>query len=201
MTVCGRQRQFLGRAHSQFHRRRFRALRAPTCNHLLIRPGVKGKEKVTYIITLTDGEQTERRLKNTEILAPAVDEIIEVGTKEEPVVPERIRHENVRTEAVSFNTVYKNSDQLDLEQTQIETEGMPGVRTITEEWYADKDGVEIPGTRKVIGNAVTTQPVARVVLRGVKPVKRTFTQTSKVDFKTVRKEDPTLAKGETKIET
>ena len=166
-----------------------------------LRPGVKGKKKVTYTITLTDGVQTDKQVKNTEILTPAVDEIIEVGTKEEPVVPDRTRHENVRTETVAFDIVNKDSDQLDLGQTQIETEGTPGVRTITEEWYADKDGVEIPGTRKVIGNAVTTQPVARVVLHGVKPVKRTRTETKEVDFKTVRKEDPTLAKGETKTET
>ena len=166
-----------------------------------VRPGVKGKKKVTYTITLTDGIQTDKQVKNTEILTPAVDEIIEVGTKEEPVVPERTRHENVRTETVAFDIVNKDSDQLDLGQTQIETEGTPGVRTITEEWYADKDGVEIPGTRKVIGNAVTTQPVARVVLHGVKPVKRTRTETKEVDFKTVRKDDPTLAKGETKTET
>ena len=166
-----------------------------------LRPGVKGKKKVTYTITLTDGIQTDKQVKNTEILTPAVDEIIEVGTKEEPVVPDRTRHENVRTETVAFDIVNKDSDQLDLGQTQIETEGTPGVRTITEEWYADKDGVEIPGTRKVIGNAVTTQPVARVVLHGVKPVKRTRTETKEVDFKTVRKEDPTLAKGETKTET
>ena len=166
-----------------------------------VRPGVKGKKKVTYTITLTDGVQTDKQVKNTEILTPAVDEIIEIGTKEEPVVPERTRHENVRTETVAFDIVNKDSDQLDLGQTQIETEGKEGVRTITEEWYADKDGVEIPGTRKVIGNAVTTQPVARVVLHGVKPVKRTRTETKEVDFKTVRKEDPTLAKGETKTET
>ena len=166
-----------------------------------VRPGVKGKKKVTYTITLTDGVQTDKQVKNTEILKAAVDEIIEVGTKEEPVVPERTRRENVRTETVAFDIVNKDSDQLDLGQTQIETEGTPGVRTITEEWYADKDGVEIPGTRKVIGDAVTTQPVARVVLHGVKPVKRTRTETKEVDFKTVRKEDPTLAKGETKTET
>ena len=166
-----------------------------------VRPGVKGKKKVTYTITLTDGVQTNKQVKNTEILKAAVDEIIEVGTKEEPVVPERTRRENVRTETVAFDIVNKDSDQLDLGQTQIETEGTPGVRTITEEWYADKDGVEIPGTRKVIGDAVTTQPVARVVLHGVKPVKRTRTETKEVDFKTVRKEDPTLAKGETKTET
>ena len=166
-----------------------------------VRPGVKGKKKVTYTITLTDGVQTNKEVKNTEILKAAVDEIIEVGTKEEPVVPERTRRENVRTETVAFDIVNKDSDQLDLGQTQIETEGTPGVRTITEEWYADKDGVEIPGTRKEIGNAVTTQPVARVVLHGVKPVKRTRTETKEVDFKTVRKEDPTLAKGETKTET
>ena len=166
-----------------------------------VRPGVKGKKKVTYTITLTDGVQTNKQVKNTEILQAAVDEIIEIGTKEEPVVPERTRRENVRTETVAFDIVNKDSDQLDLGQTQIETEGTPGVRTITEEWYADKDGVEIPGTRKVIGDAVTTQPVARVVLHGVKPVKRTRTETKEVDFKTVRKEDPTLAKGETKTET
>ena len=166
-----------------------------------LRPGVKGKKKVTYTITLTDGVQTDKQVKNTEILTAAVDEIIEIGTKEEPVVPDRTRHENVRTETVAFDIVNKDSDQLDLGQTQIETEGKEGVRTITEEWYADKDGVEIPGTRKVIGNAVTTQPVARVVLHGVKPVKQTRTATEEVDFKTVRKEDPTLAKGETKTET
>ena len=166
-----------------------------------LRPGVKGKKKVTYTVTFTDGVQTNKEVKNTEILTAAVDEIIEIGTKEEPVVPDRTRHENVRTETVAFDIVNKDSDQLDLGQTQIETEGTPGVRTITEEWYADKDGVEIPGTRKVIGNAVTTQPVARVVLHGVKPVKRTRTETKEVDFKTVRKDDPTLAKGETKTET
>lgn len=49
-----------------------------------VRAGVKGKKKVTYTITLTDGVQTDKQVKNTEILTAAVDEIIEVGTKEEP---------------------------------------------------------------------------------------------------------------------
>lgn len=66
-------------------------------------------------------------------------------------------------EKVEFNTIYKNSDQLYVGETQIETEGVEGVRTIvTRQKYVNG---ELDSEEK-ISDKVTKQPVDEVILNG-----------------------------------
>ena len=47
-------------------------------------PGVDGQQATTYRVTTTDGVETAREQLNTQLVTPAVDEQVTVGTKDKP---------------------------------------------------------------------------------------------------------------------
>jgi uncharacterized protein YabE (DUF348 family) len=47
-------------------------------------PGVYGQQATTYRVTTTDGVETAREQQNTQLVTPAVDEQVTVGTKDKP---------------------------------------------------------------------------------------------------------------------
>src|SRR6185312_3715378 len=47
-------------------------------------PGVDGQQATTYRVTTTDGVETARQQLNTQLVTPAVDEQVTVGTKDKP---------------------------------------------------------------------------------------------------------------------
>jgi len=47
-------------------------------------PGVDGQQATTYRVTTTDGVETAREQLNTQVVTPAVDEQVTVGTKDKP---------------------------------------------------------------------------------------------------------------------
>ncbi|WP_196757338.1 G5 domain-containing protein, partial [Streptococcus sanguinis] len=62
-------------------------------------PGKKGVRTIVETVTYTDGKETGRVVKSNEITTPAVDEVVEVGTKKAPVVTTK---EETKTEEVDF---------------------------------------------------------------------------------------------------
>lgn len=80
------------------------------------------------------------------------------------IVIQTVTYKEVTSEEkVEFNTIYKNSDQLYVGETQIETEGVEGVRTIvTRQKYVNG---ELDSEEK-ISDKVTKQPVDEVILNG-----------------------------------
>ena len=88
---------------------------------------------------------------------------------------------------IDYKTVKKNDPTLDWGTTRVETKGVKGVARVT---Y--RNGKEIK--REVI-----TKPVNEVIRVGTKAV--ITTKDVKIPFKTVKKNDPLLPKGQTKVLT
>lgn len=131
--------------------------------------GVKGVARVTY----RNGKEIKR-----ETIKEPVTEVIRVGTKD--VV-------TTKDVKVPFRTITKKDPNLPEGKTKVLTEGRNGVVRIT---Y--KNGREIK--RETI-----TQPVNKVVAVGTKKKDVITTKEVKVPFKTVKKNDPDLPEGTTKV--
>ena len=131
--------------------------------------GVKGVARVTY----RNGKEIKR-----ETIKEPVTEVIRVGTKD-VVTTKEVK--------VPFKTITKKDPNLPKGQTKVLTEGREGVVRIT---Y--KNGREVK--REVI-----TKPVNKVVAVGTKKKDVITTKEVKVPFKTVKKNDPNLPEGKTKV--
>ena len=122
----------------------------------------------------------------------------------------------VTKEVVPFETIEQNDDTLPKGQTKVIKEGVNGERTVLTE-VSTVDGVQ---TRKVVDNSITTQPVNKIVAVGTKEVtpapehKTTPDEGPKVPivekpelkvtkevmpFETIKQNDDTLPKGQTKV--
>ncbi|MBF0819966.1 G5 domain-containing protein, partial [Streptococcus acidominimus] len=91
--------------------------------------GQNGVRTIVETVTLTDGQETSRVEKSNTITTEAVDEIIEYGTKQAPVVETR---EESRTEPVAYKTVRRPNATLAVGFEQVIQQGQNGVRTIVE---------------------------------------------------------------------
>ena|GEM_PF-6632638 len=124
-------------------------------------------------ITYRNGREVSRQ-----IVVKRVDEVILHGTKD--VITTKIVD-------VPFKTITKDDPNLDWGTSRVETKGVAGKARVT---Y--KNGKEIK--RETI-----TEPVTQIVYKGSRPV--ITTKDVPIDYKTVKRNDPTLDHGKTKVET
>ena len=97
-------------------------------------------------------------------VTPALDSVLVDGTQ---IVVQTVTTKDVRkTEAIAFKTVRKESSALFKGETEVDTKGVAGVRTVTLRTTA-VDGKVV--STKEIASSVTKAPVAKVVLVGTKP--------------------------------
>ena len=156
-------------------------------------PGKKGVRTIVETVTYTDGKETGRVVKSNEITTPAVDEVVEVGTKKAPVVTTK---EETKTEEVDFQVKEVPNPALPEGVRNVTTPGKKGVRTIVET-VTYTDGKETG--RVVKSNEITTPAVDEVVEVGTK--KGVVTTTEEVVEKEVIKHgsstvpNPALPKG------
>ena len=156
-------------------------------------PGKKGVRTIVETVTYTDGKETGRVVKSNEITTPAVDEVVEVGTKKAPVVTTK---EETKTEEVDFQVKEVPNPALPEGVRNVTTPGKKGVRTIVET-VTYTDGTETG--RIVKSNTITTPAVDEVVEVGTK--KGVVTTTEEVVEKEVIKhgsstvQNPALPKG------
>ena len=156
-------------------------------------PGKKGVRTIVETVTYTDGKETGRVVKSNEITTPAVDEVVEVGTKKAPVVTTK---EETKTEEVDFQVKEVPNPALPEGVRNVTTPGKKGVRTIVET-VTYTDGKETG--RVVKSNEITTPAVDEVVEVGTK--KGVVTTTEEVVEKEVIKhgsstvQNPALPKG------
>ena len=78
-------------------------------------------------MTYTDGVETGRVEKSNTITTPAVDEVVEIGTKKAAVVTTK---EETKTEEVAFQTKEVTNPNLPEGSRQVKAAGKKGVRTI-----------------------------------------------------------------------
>ena len=156
-------------------------------------PGKKGVRTIVETVTYTDGKETGRVVKSNEITTPAVDEVVEVGTKKAPVITTK---EETKTEEVDFQVKEVPNPALPEGVRNVTTPGKKGVRTIVET-VTYTDGKETG--RVVKSNEITTPAVDEVVEVGTK--KGVVTTTEEVVEKEVIKhgsstvQNPALPKG------
>ena len=156
-------------------------------------PGKKGVRTIVETVTYTDGKETGRVVKSNTITTPAVDEVVEVGTKKAPVVTTK---EETKTEEVDFQVKEVPNPALPEGVRNVTTPGKKGVRTIVET-VTYTDGKETG--RVVKSNTITTPAVDEVVEVGTK--KGVVTTTEEVVEKEVIKhgsstvQNPALPKG------
>ncbi|MCQ9212446.1 G5 domain-containing protein [Streptococcus sp. O1] len=100
--------------------------------------GKEGVETITYQVTYTDGKVTGRREIKREVTTSAVDEIIEVGTKEARVISVIEIKTETNTEAIAYTTVYEENLELPKGEKRVKTLGQNGVeRIIYQVTYTD----------------------------------------------------------------
>ena len=155
--------------------------------------GKKGVRTIVYTVTYTDGVETGREVKSNTITTPAVDEVVEVGTKK-AVTPVVTTKEETKTEEVAFQTKEVPNADLPEGTRQVKTAGKKGVRTIVYT-VTYTDGVETG--REVKSNTITTPAVDEVVEVGTKKVASTTTNGDKNDTATTGNQDESTQKEET----
>ena len=155
--------------------------------------GKKGARTIVYTVTYTDGVETGRVEKSNTITTPAVDEIVEVGTKK-VVAPVVTTKEETKTEEVAFQTKEVTNSELPEGSRQVKTAGKKGVRTIVET-VTYTDGVETGRVEK--SNTITTPAVDEVVEVGIKKVTSTTTNGNKNDTATTGNQAESTKKEET----
>ena len=139
--------------------------------------GQKGVRTIVETVTYTDGVETGRVEKSNTITTPAVDEVIEVGTKK-VVVPVVTTKEETKTEEVAFQTKEVTNSELPEGSRQVKTAGKKGVRTIVYT-VTYTDGVETGRVEK--SSTITTPAVDEIVEVGTKKVTPTTTNGDKND--------------------
>ena len=165
--------------------------------------GQKGVRTIVETVTYTDGVETGRVEKSNTITTPAVDEVIEVGTKK-VVVPVVTTKEETKTEEVAFQTKEVTNSELPEGSRQVKTAGKKGVRTIVET-VTYTDGVETGRVEK--SNTITTPAVDEVIEVGTKKVvvpvvtTKEETKTEEVVFQTKEVTNSELPEGSRRVKT
>ena len=165
--------------------------------------GQKGVRTIVETVTYTDGVETGRVEKSNTITTPAVDEVVEVGTKK-VVAPVVTAKEETKTEEVAFQTKEVTNPDLPEGTRQVKTAGKKGVRTIVYT-VTYTDGVETGRVEK--SNTITTPAVDEVVEVGTKKVvapvvtTKEETKTEDVAFQTKEVTNPDLPEGSRQVKT
>ncbi|XQN76742.1 G5 domain-containing protein [Streptococcus oralis] len=165
--------------------------------------GQKGVRTIVYTVTYTDGKETGREVKSNTITTPAVDEVVEVGTKK-VVAPVVTTKEETKTEDVAFQVKEVKNADLPEGSRQVKAAGKKGVRTIVYT-VTYTDGVETG--REVKSNTITTPAVDEIVEVGTKKVvapvvtTKEESKTEEVAFQTKEVTNPNLPEGSRQVTT
>ena len=155
--------------------------------------GKKGVRTIVYTVTYTDGVETGREVKSNTITTPAVDEVVEVGTKK-VVAPVVTTKEETKTEDVAFQVKEVQNADLPEGSRQVKIAGKKGVRTIVYT-VTYTDGVETGRVEK--SRTITTPAVDEIVEVGTKKVASTTTNGNKNGTATTGNQAENTKKEET----
>ncbi|HEM4053111.1 TPA: G5 domain-containing protein [Streptococcus suis] len=125
--------------------------------------GVLGQKTVTTTYTLVNGVRQANPTVTEEITKQPISQIVARGTK---VIEEKTDTET-RTVEIPFDIVVRETDSLYLGEERVQVEGKVGTKEITTT-YNTIDGVRQPNP--TVTERVLTEPVAKQVLKGTKPV-------------------------------
>lgn len=157
--------------------------------------GVLGQKTVTTTYTLVNGVRQANPTVTEEITKQPISQIVARGTK---VIEEKTEVET-RTEEMPFDIVVRESDKFYLGEERVQVEGKVGSKEITLT-YKLIDGVRQPNP--TVTEKVLTEPVAKEVLKGTKPVEGTEVdkRTEEIAFETKEIPSADLYVGEERIQ-
>ncbi|HFI0388096.1 TPA: ZmpA/ZmpB/ZmpC family metallo-endopeptidase [Streptococcus suis] len=157
--------------------------------------GVEGQKTVTTIYTLINGVRQANPTVSEEITKQPISQIVARGTK---VIEEKTDTET-RTEEIPYDIVVRETDSLYLGEEQVRVEGTVGSKEITTT-YKTIDGVRQPNP--TVTEKVLTEPVAKQVLKGTKPVEGTEVdkRTEEIAFETKEIPSADLYIGEERVQ-
>ncbi|MGO5473733.1 ZmpA/ZmpB/ZmpC family metallo-endopeptidase [Streptococcus hyointestinalis] len=157
--------------------------------------GVEGQKTVTTTYTLINGVRQANPTVSEEITKQPISQIVARGTK---VIEEKTDTET-RTEEIPYDIVVRETDSLYLGEEQVRVEGTVGSKEITTT-YKTIDGVRQPNP--TVTEKVLTEPVAKQVLKGTKPVEGTEVdkRTEEIAFETQEIPSADLYVGEERVQ-
>ena len=154
-------------------------------------PGKKGVRTIVETVTYTDGKETGRVVKSNEITTPAVDEVVEVGTKKGVVTT---TEEVVEKEVIKHGSSTVQNPALPKGTRNLKVQGVDGEKEVTYT-VTKADGQEVSKVKK--SETVTKPAVDEVIEEGTGPVITTKeeTKTEEVDFQVKEVPNPALPEG------
>ncbi|MCQ8261699.1 G5 domain-containing protein [Streptococcus suis] len=157
--------------------------------------GVEGQKTVTTTYTLINGVRQANPTVSEEITKQPISQIVARGTK---VIEEKTDTET-RTEEIPYDIVVRETDSLYLGEEQVRVEGKVGSKEITTT-YQTIEGVRQPNP--IVTERVLTEPVAKQVLKGTKPVEGTEVdkRTEEIAFETKEIPSADLYVGEERVQ-
>ena len=160
-------------------------------------PGKKGVRTIVETVTYTDGKETGRVVKSNEITTPAVDEIVEVGTKKGVVTT---TEEVVEKEVIKHGSSTVQNPALPKGTRNVKVQGVDGEKEVTYT-VTKADGVQVSKVKK--SETVTKPAVDEVIEEGTGPVITTKeeTKTEEVDFQVKEVQNPALPEGVRNVTT
>ncbi|HFI0107070.1 TPA: ZmpA/ZmpB/ZmpC family metallo-endopeptidase [Streptococcus suis] len=170
----------------------------PDGTRQVVQVGQVGTRTIDTKLTYADGILISSEILSDVTSQPTA-EIIAVGTKKQEL-------DKVSTEVeqsvvdIAFETEYVDDPSLPLGQEQLQSQGVPGQKTITTT-YTLINGVRQPNP--TVSELITKQPIAQKIARGTKVIEeKTETETSTVElaFDTVVRESDSLYLGEEKVQ-
>ncbi|MGT2784768.1 G5 domain-containing protein [Streptococcus merionis] len=158
----------------------------------VVTKGQNGTAFVTYKITKVNGAPTKKEKVSTQVQTPAVDQVVEYGTKKRPVI---VKSEVKETQVILHGTKKIENANLEKGKTRTLVAGQNGEKVIT---YAvvTVDGVETK--REKINELITKPAVDTVIEIGTKETTQTLNPTPMP--KTPEKDSGTKAKPDMKSE-
>ena len=160
-------------------------------------PGKKGVRTIVETVTYADGVETGRVVKSNTITTPAVDEVVEVGTKKGVVTT---TEEVVEKEVIKHGSSTVQNPALPKGTRNVKVQGVDGEKEVTYT-VTKADGLQVSKVKK--SETVTKPAVDEVIEEGTGPVITTKeeTKTEEVDFQVKEVPNPALPEGVRNVTT
>ena len=160
-------------------------------------PGKKGVRTIVETVTYTDGKETGRVVKSNTITTPAVDEVVEVGTKKGVVTT---TEEVVEKEVIKHGSSTVQNPALPKGTRNVKVQGVDGEKEVTYT-VTKADGLQVSKVKK--SETVTKPAVDEVIEEGTGPVITTKeeTKTEEVDFQVKEVPNSALPEGVRNVTT
>ena len=160
-------------------------------------PGKKGVRTIVETVTYTDGVETGRVEKSNTITTPAVDEVVEVGTKKGVVTT---TEEVVEKEVIKHGSSTVQNPALPKGTRNVKVQGVDGEKEVTYT-VTKADGVQVSKVK--MSETVTKPAIDEVIEEGTGPVITTKeeTKTEEVDFQVKEVPNSALPEGVRNVTT